>query len=278
MRYAEALAHVQHISGSARAIDLLANVELRQFSTFLRAYGALDGFDYQITASVHQGLINGLDALAEARSSQAASVVVLLAEMFPELGLRSGYRWSEKAIRDILATADDRVTEFADWLANKLRRVGLRSLLGPPCLGSPPIWSLPSGGHTPVSLLSLQVQRELGRHGRGGDILVADPAVVFSRLRGEELRSDALFLASGNPFSLNALDALARWAHGELADSPVGRKLLITDLDNTLWRGVLGEDGPHNVAAHPDSSGLIHSVYQNFLHLLRSEGVLLAAC
>lgn len=57
------------------------------------------------------------------------------------------------------------------------------------------------------------------------------------------------------------------------------KKVLITDLDNTLWGGVLGDDGPLGVDVGTDTpTGKAFLVYQRFLSNLKSRGVLLAIC
>lgn len=54
-------------------------------------------------------------------------------------------------------------------------------------------------------------------------------------------------------------------------------KLLITDLDNTLWRGVIAEDGLDGIHYRAEGAGFRHFVYQTYLLRLKREGVILAA-
>ncbi|HVU38376.1 MAG TPA: HAD-IIIC family phosphatase [Opitutales bacterium] len=57
------------------------------------------------------------------------------------------------------------------------------------------------------------------------------------------------------------------------------RKVLVTDLDNVLWGGVVGEDGVEGVQVGGDSpAGRAHWAYQQYLTELRQRGVLLAVC
>lgn len=57
------------------------------------------------------------------------------------------------------------------------------------------------------------------------------------------------------------------------------RKLVICDLDNTLWGGVIGDDGIDNIklGGH-DGSGESFAAFQRELLALRKRGVLLAVC
>ena len=59
----------------------------------------------------------------------------------------------------------------------------------------------------------------------------------------------------------------------------LSRKVLVTDLDNTLWRGVIGEDGLDGIGIGPGSpEGEAHLRLQQYLLDLKRRGVLLAVC
>ncbi|AQT75128.1 HAD-IIIC family phosphatase [Streptomyces sp. fd1-xmd] len=65
---------------------------------------------------------------------------------------------------------------------------------------------------------------------------------------------------------------------GHLARALGGRvrKCLVLDLDNTLWDGVLGEDGPDGVAAAGTLRAEAFGAFQKCVRQLASQGVLLA--
>ncbi|MDR3746294.1 MAG: HAD-IIIC family phosphatase [Acidobacteriaceae bacterium] len=54
------------------------------------------------------------------------------------------------------------------------------------------------------------------------------------------------------------------------------RKVLCTDLDNTLWGGILGEDGPEGIATGSAFPGNCYLEYQKYLKQLSARGILLA--
>lgn len=58
------------------------------------------------------------------------------------------------------------------------------------------------------------------------------------------------------------------------------KKLLVLDLDNTLWGGVIGDDGVAGLILGPDSGGAGEAFadFQAYLGHLRSRGVALAIC
>jgi len=75
-------------------------------------------------------------------------------------------------------------------------------------------------------------------------------------------------------------ELLSRYARevGHLAQALRGRtkKALVVDLDNTLWDGVLGDDGPDGVAAAGTLRGEAFGRFQQVVKHLGSQGVVLA--
>ena len=53
------------------------------------------------------------------------------------------------------------------------------------------------------------------------------------------------------------------------------KKVLVLDCDNTLWGGVVGEDGVHNIKIGTDGEGAVYSDFQKSILRLKNEGVVL---
>ena len=71
-------------------------------------------------------------------------------------------------------------------------------------------------------------------------------------------------------------ELLARLVGGHLGRS---RKVLVLDLDNTLWGGVLGDDGLEGVKLGQGSAiGEAHLALQKYAKQLKERGVVLAVC
>jgi FkbH-like protein len=77
-----------------------------------------------------------------------------------------------------------------------------------------------------------------------------------------------------------ALPALAEEQAAHIrALTGLAKKVVVCDLDNTLWHGVIGEDGLHGIAVGDSSpAGEAHAALQRYLKELRARGVLLAVC
>jgi FkbH-like protein len=90
-------------------------------------------------------------------------------------------------------------------------------------------------------------------------------------------RDARMFLASRLPVSSEFFATYSRGlvrAFSVMFRAP--RKVLCTDLDNTLWGGVLGEEGAEGIATGSAFPGNCYLDYQRYLKQLSSRGILLA--
>jgi FkbH-like protein len=136
-------------------------------------------------------------------------------------------------------------------------------------------------------------------------LVAAAPAQLISRLN-ERLSQAAtedgvLLLDIGRASERDGLDRwfdVTRWlqakmeiapqaspAYGELlarviaAQRGLSKKCLVLDLDNTLWGGVIGDDGPEGIILGEGSAtGEAHLALQRYAKRLRERGVILAVC
>jgi FkbH-like protein len=87
------------------------------------------------------------------------------------------------------------------------------------------------------------------------------------------------WLASRSPVSSDCLIYLAR-EYLKFIVPLCGRqaKVLVVDLDNTLWGGVVGEDGPDGIKIGREYPGAIYLALQRTILDIADRGVLLAIC
>lgn len=90
--------------------------------------------------------------------------------------------------------------------------------------------------------------------------------------------SMAAYLTSGEPISGTHLARTgnAIFDRTRAVTERGGKKVLVTDLDNCLWHGIVGEDGPDGVSADPEGRSYRHFIYQSFLRRLSEDGIILA--
>ncbi len=56
-------------------------------------------------------------------------------------------------------------------------------------------------------------------------------------------------------------------------------KCLVLDLDNTLWGGVIGDDGLNGIVlGHGTAAGEAHTAFQQYVKRMKERGILLAVC
>jgi FkbH-like protein len=82
-------------------------------------------------------------------------------------------------------------------------------------------------------------------------------------------------LTQGFPYRLEHAEKLAELL-SSLLNNPPPKKGLITDLDDTCWKGILGEVGVDGISWDLARNSQIHGIYQQFLHSLARRGILVA--
>ncbi|ULA65104.1 MAG: Methoxymalonyl-ACP biosynthesis protein FkbH [Nitrospira sp.] len=79
--------------------------------------------------------------------------------------------------------------------------------------------------------------------------------------------------------ALQAVPALARHTAAVIgADLGLSRKCLVLDLDNTLWGGVIAEDGLAGIKLGNGVDGEAFVAFQEYILKLKRKGVILAVC
>ena len=86
--------------------------------------------------------------------------------------------------------------------------------------------------------------------------------------------------SSEAPFRAAFLDLYARRIAGYVrASKGLAKKCLILDCDDTLWGGVVGEEGPEGIALHPTTEpGATFRRFQEEVVSLHDNGVMIAIC
>lgn len=94
-----------------------------------------------------------------------------------------------------------------------------------------------------------------------------------------QLHDERFWYAGRIRLTGGAFDAIARELGSLLtAHSGAARKVLVVDGDNTLWGGVLGEDGPDGIALSEEGLGKAYRDFQHAIKAVKETGVLLALC
>jgi len=202
---------------------------------------------------------------------------VLIAFDYRALGLDS-VRVNTQEAEDAVSAAINHVASMADGVRNVIRATCILQTIVPP---TDPVFGnfdarVPGSPRAMIERFNTRLLQEV--------------------LKENDLVVDASFLAS--KVGLNAWNDARGWHKAKLpasldttplyADSICrllgaargkARKCLVLDLDNTLWGGVIGDDGVDGIALGQNSAvGEAHVALQRFLLDLRRRGVILAVC
>jgi FkbH-like protein len=111
------------------------------------------------------------------------------------------------------------------------------------------------------------------------NVVVVDIASLAAKIGFENWYDSRMWYLARSRWSSRALQALAeRYTAAIFGRLGRIRKCVVVDLDNTLWGGLVGEDGFEGVRLGEQGVGLAYAEFQLELLNLYRKGVLLAIC
>ena len=130
------------------------------------------------------------------------------------------------------------------------------------------------------SELIRQINRELRRIAAGfHGVYTLDYDALVSRHGSELWRDERKWLTARLPIAAGYLLQMAReWMRFIVPLSGRTAKVLVVDLDNTLWGGVIGEDGMAGIKVGAEYPGAAYQALHRTLLDLSRKGILLAVC
>lgn len=227
----------------------------------------------EISTGLYGDLAGTLDRISDA-SLHAAAIFMEWSDLDARLGYRSLGGWGTREVADIVA----RVPAVLARVHESVQRVpaGVRVAISLPTLPLPPVFNAPGW-------LAGKAQLELNQALSTFAVSAASlPNVAFvNAARLAELSPPASRfnlegeLYSGLPYTLPHADMLSSLL-AQIIQPPALKKGLITDLDDTLWKGLVGEVGAEGISWDLGSHSQFHGLYQQMLRALSGQGVLLA--
>ncbi len=205
----------------------------------------------------------------------ALAVVIEWQDLDSRLGLRTLGGWQVEKLSDIVNT----VGQGLDRLMRALQKISaaLPIFVCLPTLPLPPIFYT---GTQRSSIFELSIRRNLATFAEA-IATASHVSVVSDQYLVQESRPDMRFdlrteITQGFPYKISHASQIAELLAG-LIRGHKQKKGLITDLDDTLWAGILGEVGVEGVNWDLDHQAQLHGIYQQFLASLASAGILIAA-
>lgn len=260
---------------SGREISLLCGFSPLHLQTFLEAHLRVQfsASHIEIKTGLYGDLAGNLERL-QPEGLAVACVVIEWADLDPRLGIRSLGSWRTGDIPDLVESA----RRQSERLAQLIRRVAERTPLyvTMPTLPLPPLFFTGTSQAHKDEYTLREVAASLAV-----SILNCGQVKLINPQRLDEVSpfgqrfNPKAEISSGFPYSLEHASKLAEMFTLLIKDEQP-RKGLITDLDDTLWAGILGEVGVEGISWDTGSVAHSHGLYQQFLSSLSSAGVLLA--
>jgi FkbH-like protein len=241
---------------------------------FLTAHLSKQIFDRRVNiqSPIYGDLVGSLDRF-DREKADAAAVIVEWDDLDPRLGYRSSQPWHVAHESDVVAT----VSMQLGRLRASLDRIAawVPVALSLPTLPLPPAFKVPRHQADP---LGLTLREKLDQFAISAAAVPSIRVVDSQRLDElspvadrRDLRGE---LRWHLPYALAHASALCECLARLIAPQPP-KKAIITDLDDTLWRGLLGEDGMQGISWDLDHGSHGHALYQRLLASLGDLGVLL---
>jgi len=277
MKLAEALKISQTVPNSSAEqfhLYLACGIFPLHLSTFLAAHlrQRLPERAIEIQTGLYGDLPGNLVHLQQS-SVHAGAVVIEWSDLDPRLGLRRLGGWGPNVLPDVQANVQRCTSQLLQLLAATAQSTPLAVCL--PTIQLPPI--------------SYQPGEQFGLHGLLLEKMLYDFAMVAAEIPHLKIvsrqRLDAISpfserldvkseLSTGFPYRTAHAAKVAELLAVLIQPRPP-KKGLITDLDDTLWRGLLGEEGVEGISWELDRHSHIHALYQQLLRALSESGALI---
>ena len=111
------------------------------------------------------------------------------------------------------------------------------------------------------------------------DLFIADLAALQSCLGYRFVFDAKMYVSADMVYSLDFLPFIAKGI-ADIVECISGsfKKCVVLDLDNTLWGGIIGDDGMEGIQIGYYGSGKIFTELQSWIKQLKNRGIILAVC
>lgn len=265
--------------GPACRVACLGNVTLDLLPPFLAAHGACEGWR---TRSWIGAIGQHMQALAEPALRDFAPDLVLLVLSLPLLRPEAMAGFTGLDAPSRRALRDDVLDHVEAWVRLALSQTRATLLVANfPQPDRPALGVADTADAYGETEFHLELNLELLRRLRGRPrVQLLDLDRVAARIGRARAFDDRLMhLAKMDWTAAMMAEAARDIARHAIAARGAARKCLVLDADNTLWGGVLGEEGPAGVRiGGGDAEGEAFLAFQHRVRSLKDRGVLLAMC
>ena len=261
-------------------IFLLRSFTIEPVVPYLRARCFAAGIDATVAVG---GFNTYAQELIDASSAmyQFAPDVVVMAVRLDDVVHELGHSFADHSSAVVAAAVNNAIATYGRWFATfreRSRAVLLVHTFEQPAHPVNGVLDdqLAEGEQESIARLNRGIRGEAARH--PGIYLVNYDALTarYGRLRWHDERR---WRTLRMPLATGAIDALAQ-EYMRFLHPITGRvcKVLALDLDNTLWQGIVGEDGGSGIRMDAEYPGSAYRAVQRAARDLKQRGIMLAVC
>ena len=219
------------------------------------------------------GDLTGNLEMARRQPYESVCLVMEWQDLDARLGIRNLGSWSPDSLPDIVEGARNRLEHLSALVRNAGEDASVVICL--PTLPLPPVSYMPGWR---AGLFEARLREAVytfaSQAGELSGVRLVNPQRLDSLSPVDKRLDVESELHFGFPYRVSHASYLA-----DLMVRLIGpcfpKKGLITDVDDTLWRGILGEVGVDGISWDLDHGTHIHGLYQRFLQSLSEAGVLI---
>ena len=252
-------------------VQILSNITTDYLTDYIRLMLLRSGFAATVEPGEYGGLVRGLLGGVDLSASAGCTAIVFLThrdiQFPPSLGV-SGDNAHELVAREV-----DFWTSLLE--RSKVPTVVVSFDLPPHRILDEQDGLAPGGLGWHVKMTNLQIAARLSTTAG-----MVDAEALQYRIGADNWYDERLYHLCKQPFTMEALPEISRTIVAALIGLlGAGRKVLVLDLDNTLWGGAIGDEGLQNIELGPESTeGEAFVAFQQYAKNLSERGIILAVC
>ena len=225
-----------------------------------------------IKSGLFEDLAGNIKRLAGS-NFETGVIMIEWQDLDPRLGIRHLGGWKPEDIKDIVKCVKEQIGSLETAILSCPTTCSV--VISLPTLPIPPISYQPKSEIDFLKRhLSESITLLVNHLGEKINLKILD-SLNLEGLPSIRRRLDVKnTLETGFPYSLEHASALAQAVIQSLFP-PIAKKGIIVDLDDTLWKGTLGEDGILGISWDLDNHSHHHGLFQQFLSSLADSGILI---
>ena len=270
----------QHLNLASGHVFILRSFTVEPVVPLLRAAGFVNGIDLDVQVGDFNAYVQEILDPHSRLYSFAPDVAILAAQTRDVApALWEGY--ASLSAEDAKTVIEEVVANFRDWYlafrSHSKASLILQTLETPPLPGQGILDSQSEISQVSTLQEINQQLRCLAAGHRG--VYVLDYDALVARYGRTRWYDECKWLTMRMPIAAEHLGHLANeWLR--FIHPLIGKvcKALVVDLDNTLWGGVIGEDGMEGIQVGPEYPGAAYQALQRVILDLYHRGIILAVC